>query len=155
MWCLPSPPAAKISFALGVVESLKGGIIKGGFAAAEGCFIAKVGSIEFEVFVMKISEYESDDGQRFFVAPTCQYVLGTNKPLYAPSIIKCWFRAHEYQHVTAEFVAEETGIHVKNVRCILQRMCAENRLRRWISRKGKTHYYWHDFSDNNVHSIKR
>lgn len=60
-------------------------------------------------------------------------LLLTVKPLYAPAIMRSFFRGHPNRPYTAEQLAETTKLELKQVRVIAQRMCRDQFLLRRIS----------------------
>lgn len=80
---------------------------------------------------------------------------GDVKPIYAPAIVKAYFRGRPWKMLTAEVVATETDINVRQVRCIIQRLVAEKFLVRTISGfKNKTKYYFFSEVDTSKSSTK-
>ena len=80
--------------------------------------------------------------------PTLEVVLMIKvKPVYAPSVVLCWFRANAWRLATIETIARETDIDIKVVGYVLQQLHKEKKIFRRISHwRGKTYYYWIDSS---------
>jgi hypothetical protein len=65
------------------------------------------------------------------------------KPVYAPSIVKAFFRANEWKMLSAETVARNTKLELKQVKIILRRMVTDGDLISTIGKyNGNKRYYW-------------
>lgn len=90
------------------------------------------------------------------VGGTHQLLL-TSKPIYAPAVIRAYFRGIPMKFRTLQRISDETSIPLRMVRAIVLRMVKDNVLCRTISKfRRHTHYYWYqEYEDKFANKTKK